>query len=343
MSSARPGAGRLGVGGQRDAGRGRGRRRHRGARQRAVETGSYAWPLPVVTLAAGVDRGGASASGRAQAVASQLVDREQCRRLELVGRARAVDRAPGDVRQGRRRRGRARSRASSYSSSRPGPNSSGSSALRLQRTPAASSAGSGCSAIDGYDRQQQVRRGAHVEADVGVGQARHQLRVLDRPHAVLDAVGAEGVERAPAPTPGPPARRRGASTAARPRGRWRTPRRTARAGRPPRRWRGRTTRRPGRRAFAAMPGLVDRDRRVDGAVGGDHQADADVELRRRRRQRRRGPCRRSPRRRRSGRGGAARRTTARPTPRRPSTQSSTTSYTRRAKSSGVSSTWHAAT
>ena len=39
-------------------------------------------------------------------------------------------------------------------------------------------------------RQQQVRRRAHVEAHALVGQALHQLGILDGPHAVLDAVGA---------------------------------------------------------------------------------------------------------------------------------------------------------
>ena len=68
--------------------------------------------------------------------------------------------------------------------------------MRLQRTPAASSAGSGWASIDGTTDSSTFDVGHTSRHTPGVGEPLHQLGVLDRAHAVLDAVGAERVERA---------------------------------------------------------------------------------------------------------------------------------------------------
>ena len=119
------------------------------------------------------------------------VDRRRADCLELRGRTRAVDRRRG--RSGERDvvERRSPSRASSYSSSRPGPNSSGSSALRLHRTPASSSWGSGCSSSDGTTESSTFEVG-HTSRQTPLSARRsRQSGSLDRAHAVLDAVGAE--------------------------------------------------------------------------------------------------------------------------------------------------------
>ena len=75
-------------------------------------------------------------------------------------------------------------------------NIAGSSVEIEQRTPAATSRGSGCSASDGDGARAEVRERAHVEHDAAAGELAHQPGVLDGADAVAQPVGAERLERA---------------------------------------------------------------------------------------------------------------------------------------------------
>ena len=208
------------------------------------------------------------------AVASQSSIERRADALSSLGRARARRSTRGRSTPAPRRRGPSRVRATSYSSRSTGPNSNGSSPLRLHRIPAARSWGSGCSASRRVDRQQQVRRRAHVEDDVGVGQAGDQLGG-PRSRGRRAAGGREPACRARrAPTPVLRARPRAGPTAGRPPWRRRTRRRRARAVRWPRRWRDRRTRRRARCGSAAMRAWSTAIGGIDRAVGGEHQPDA---------------------------------------------------------------------
>ena len=88
-------------------------------------------------------------------------------------------------------------RASSYSVEQTGPEQQRVVAVEAALDPGLEQLGERVLGERRVHRQQQVRGRAHVEHDVGVGEPLHQLGVLDRPHAVLEPVGREGVERAP--------------------------------------------------------------------------------------------------------------------------------------------------
>ena len=166
--------------------------------------------------------------------------------LDLGGRARRVDRAGRDVRE----RGVVEPECAADQLvllERLGPKRSGSSELRLHRTPGGEERGQRVRRDVGDHGQHQVRGRAHVEAHGRVGQPPRRARGPRSPGPRAGS-GRRPARRArPAPTPGRRARPRAERAAARRPARSRTRRRTARAGSRPRRWPGRTRRRPGPR------------------------------------------------------------------------------------------------